>query len=72
MLPPASLTMSPVMKNGEMTRGLLPLSMYLRCVSSMSGRPPIPEPTTTANRSLFASVTGTPESSIARWAAPIA
>ena len=41
------------MKKGEMTRGLPPLSTNLRCVSSMSGRPPMPEPTTTANRSRF-------------------
>ncbi len=32
----------------------------------------MPEPTTTANRSRLASVTGTPASSIAKWAAPIA
>ena len=49
MLPAASLTMRPVMKKGEMTLGLPPLSTYFLCVSSMSGRPPIPEPTTTAN-----------------------
>ena len=72
MLPPASLTMSPVMKKGEMTRGFPPFSTNLRWVSSMSGSPPMPEPTTTANRSRFSSVTGTPESSIAKWAAPIA
>ncbi len=72
MLPPASLTISPVMKNGEMTRGLPPVSMNFLWVSSMSGRPPIPDPTTTANRSRFSSVTGTPESSMANWAAAMA
>ena len=32
----------------------------------------MPEPTTTANRSRLPSVTGTPASSIAKWAAAIA
>ncbi len=60
------------MKKGEMTRGFPPFSTYLRCVSSMIGSPPIPEPTTTAMRPRLASVTGRPASSIAKWAAPIA
>jgi hypothetical protein len=72
MFPAASLTMRPVMKNGEMTRGLFPPSTYLRIVSSMRGSPPMPEPTTTATRVRFSSVTGRPESSMAKWAAPIA
>ena len=72
MLPAASLTMSPVMKKGEMTFGLLSDSTYFLCVSSIRGRPPMPEPTTTAMRSRFASETGRPESSIAKCAAAIA
>ncbi len=72
MFPAASFTMRPVMKNGEMTRGLLPLSTNSRCVFSISGRPPIPDPTTTAIRSRFSSLTGIPESSIAKRAAAIA
>jgi hypothetical protein len=72
MLPAASLTMRPVMKKGEMTRALFPDSMNSFCVRSMSGSPPIPDPTMTAIRSRFSSVTGRPESSIAKWAAPIA
>ena len=54
-----------------MTRGFPPFSTYFLCVSSMSGRPPMPEPTTMANRSRLSSVTGVPASSIAKCAAPI-
>jgi hypothetical protein len=36
-------------KNGEMRRG--PRSRYSLCVSSISGRPPMPEPTMTPMRS---------------------
>ena len=70
--PAASLTMSAVMKNGEIIFGLPPLSKKRLEVSSMTFRPPIPEPITTAIRSRLPSVTGRPESSIAKWAAPIA
>jgi hypothetical protein len=72
MLPAASLTMRPVMKNGEMTLGLSWLSTNARDVFSISGSPPMPEPMTTATRSRFPSLTGSPESSMAKWAAPIA
>ncbi len=69
-LPAASFAMSAVMKKGEMTRG--PLWRYLFCVSSMMGRPPMPDPMTTAIRSRLSSRTGRPESSIANCAAAIA
>ena len=70
MLPAASLVISPGMKKGDDRAWPAVLEMRF-CVSSM-GKPPMPEPTTTAKRSRLASVTGTPASSMAKWAAPIA
>ncbi len=61
--PDVMFAMSPGMKNGENLSG--PPSHTRRCWLSISGRPPMPEPMTTATRSAFSGVTLNPESSIA-------
>ena len=50
-------------KNGLILRG--PRLVSSACVSSIIGKPPIPEPTMTPMRSAFASVTSNPLSCIA-------
>ncbi|CFO65555.1 Uncharacterised protein [Bordetella pertussis] len=47
-------------KNGEMRRG--PLANISVWVSSMRGRPPMPDPTITPMRSALVSVTSRPQS----------
>ncbi len=64
------LTISPGMKNGLIRRG--PFSRYVLCISSMSGRPPIPDPMHTPTRSAFSAVTARPESAIASFDAATA
>ena len=50
-------------KNGEMRRG--PRLSSSVCVTSIIGRPPMPEPTTTPTRSAFSSVISRPLSCMA-------
>ena len=45
-------------KNGEIRRG--PRLAYSICVSSISGRPPMPEPTSTPMRSAISSLSSSP------------
>ena len=52
-----------VLVNGLMRRG--PLFISSACVSSIIGRPPMPEPIRTPMRSAFSSVTSIPEFRIA-------
>ena len=63
IMPATILTIEPGTKNGEILRG--PLVIISRMLSSIIGRPPIPEPTLTPMRSAFSSVTTKPASSIA-------
>ncbi len=62
-LPEIMLMMVPGMKKGEILRG--PPARKSLCVSSIIGRPPMPEPILMPMRSAFASVTSMPESRIA-------
>src|SRR5471032_1754408 len=59
-LPEIILMIEAGTKNGEIRRG--PRLSYSSLVSSISGRPPIPEPMMTPMRSAFSSVTTMPES----------
>ncbi|MNT14263.1 hypothetical protein D3C72_1492600 [compost metagenome] len=56
--PAIMLMIEPGTKNGEMRRG--PRSVSTALVSSIIGRPPMPEPTSTPMRSALASVTSRP------------
>ncbi len=58
--PAIMLTMVPGMKNGEMRRG--PLFSSSLCISSISGRPPMPEPKLMPKRSAVSGATALPES----------
>ena len=59
-LPAIMLMMVPGMKNGEMRRG--PFFSSSSCISSISGRPPMPEPKLMPKRSAVSGVTALPES----------
>src|SRR3989338_7032026 len=59
-LPEIMLMMVPGMKNGEILRG--PEARKSVWVSSIIGKPPIPEPMLTPMRSAFSSETSSPES----------
>lgn len=56
--PEIMLMIDPGTKNGEIRRG--PRSTYVEWVSSIIGRPPMPEPTSTPARSALASFTSRP------------
>ena len=62
-LPEIMLMMVPGMKKGEILRG--PPPRKSSCVSSIIGRPPMPEPILTPIRSALDSLTSMPESRIA-------
>ena len=59
-LPAIMLMMVPGMKNGEMRRG--PFLVSSSCISSISGRPPMPEPKLMPKRSAVSGATVFPES----------
>jgi len=61
------LMIVPGTKNGEIFR--TPPCMYARCVSSIIGKPPMPEPTDTPQRSLSPSYPSRPASVIASMVA---
>ena len=68
--PAARLMISPGMKNGETRLG--PRSSIFVCISSMSGRPPMPEPMITPRRSWSQVFGSSLASSTAIWAAATA